>query len=71
VDVWPVTQAGRPEAVEVDFEAGYATVAAIPAEAIQAVLLIVADRYEHRGDEEGREIPPAAHRLLNLLRWGG
>jgi uncharacterized phiE125 gp8 family phage protein len=71
LDAWPETQPGRPEAVEIDFEAGYASVAAVPPEAVAAVLLIVADRYENRGDESGRAIPPAAHRLLNLVRWGG
>lgn len=67
---WPATQCGRPEAVEVQFSAGSAA-AAVPHQAWQAVLLILADRYEHRGDGEDRRlIPEAARRLLFQLHDG-
>jgi hypothetical protein len=73
---WPETECGRPEAVEVEFTAGDAA-GTLPPQARQAILLILASRYVHRGDEiaaadPGRaaEIPPAAKRLLWQL-WDG
>lgn len=68
---WPTTQAGRPEAVEVRFVAGYgAAGTACPKAALEAIKLIVADRYTHRGDDSQTAITPAARRLLDSLEFG-
>lgn len=68
---WPATQAGRPESVSVDFRAGE-PVLNIPHQAWQAILLILADRYEHRGDGDDRRrpVPESALRLLRQLHSG-
>lgn len=69
---WPTVYAGL-EAVRVTYRAGYGTTADVPAEATQAVLLILADRYTHRGDGVGaadRPIPAGALRLLRGLSDG-
>lgn len=61
---WPATQPGRPEAVHVLFRAGHAA-ETLPHQVREAVFMILADRYEHRGDgEERQSIPAAAVRLL-------
>jgi uncharacterized phiE125 gp8 family phage protein len=69
--VWPFTQYGRPEAVEIRFTAGYGSVAsAVPRAAVAAIKLLVADRYMHRGDDSQTPIPPAVRRLLDTLEYG-
>lgn len=73
VNCWPATDPEALENVTVTFLAGYAQSSLVPKDAIAAVLLILADRYENRGDEGGqadRPIPLAALRLLNNLRDG-
>lgn len=70
---WPSTRDGSPENVSITYVAGYGAASACPAEAVAAVLLILADRYEHRGDEGGeaeRPIPLAALRLLRGMHDG-
>jgi uncharacterized phiE125 gp8 family phage protein len=65
---WP-TDAREPGSVRVTFTAG-GTV--LPANARRAILLIVADWFENRGDEERKQpIPMAAKRLLFQLHSGG
>jgi hypothetical protein len=67
---WPATQVGRPGAVIVSFAAGLS--GSIPPQATDAILLIVGDRYAHRGDgPERKGIPEAARRLLWQLHPGG
>lgn len=74
---WPATQTGRPECVEVEFTAGHAP-ADLPPQAWAAIMLILADRYEHRGDEGDAtewpavkmDVPLAAKRLLWQLHLG-
>lgn len=67
---WPLTQARRPESLSVTFVAGEA-VATIPHQAWQAILLILADRYEHRGDgADRRPVPESAVRLLRQIHLG-
>lgn len=71
---WPCTQPGRPDAVEVEFFAGLDPVAnplSVPPQMADAILLIVGDRYAHRGDgDDRRAIPAAAGRLLTQLHTG-
>lgn len=65
---WPATQPGRPGAVSLTFTAGTTPAPQI----VDAVLLIVGDRYAHRGDGDGRKgIPEAARRLLWQVHAGG
>jgi hypothetical protein len=73
---WPETEAMRPEGIEVVFTAGDAA-GTLPPQAKSAILLILAARYTHRGDEVpsadptgSSEIPVAAKRLLRQL-WSG
>jgi uncharacterized phiE125 gp8 family phage protein len=66
---WPTLQDGRPEAVEIEFTAGWATPGDVPADLVGAVKLIMADRYFNRGDDakaasQARPIPAAASRIL-------
>lgn len=70
---WPDTMPGRPGAVTVLFTAGY-TAANVPKKFVQAVLLIAANHYRHRGDDDkgiAESIPLAASRLLWQLWEGG
>jgi uncharacterized phiE125 gp8 family phage protein len=76
VSFWPSTYPYGLENVTVTYTAGFgAAAASVPADAVQAVLLILADRYENRGDEVSsfhaeRPIPAGALRLLTNLRDG-
>ncbi len=66
---WPVTEAGRPEAVEVRFVCGYGGAAAdVPAKVRAAVLLTLAARFDDPTGEV--DIPPAARRVLHSLETG-
>jgi uncharacterized phiE125 gp8 family phage protein len=68
---WPATNRA-PENVSITFTAGWATAGEVPADAVSAVLLILGDRWENRGDGldgADRDIPPAAKRLLRNLAW--
>lgn len=62
---WPETR-DEIGAVTVRFTAGYGAPAAVPAEIKQAILLKVADLYEHRGGDEGvdEKIQSAVEALL-------
>lgn len=71
---WPETEEHHPESVTVAFTAGHDVDSnAIPPQAVEAILMIVADRYEHRGDGDSkrRAIPEAASRLLRQLHPTG
>jgi uncharacterized phiE125 gp8 family phage protein len=75
VTYWPATDADQLENVTVTFRAGYGGAAQVPPAARAAVLLILADRYENRGDNVAnfladRPIPAAALRLLRSLGDG-
>lgn len=63
---WPVTQAGRPECVEVRYVAGYGNAAAVPRAAKAAIGALLADRHVNP-DGGDRGIPPAARRALDTL----
>jgi uncharacterized phiE125 gp8 family phage protein len=65
INFWPITYPYGLENVSVTYVAGYGNAAAVPADAVSAILLIVADRYQHRGDDtalvhDDRPIPAAA-----------
>lgn len=66
--VWPITQWGRPEAIEVQFVAGD-PLTAIPPQALRAILLTAGSWWGNRADE-GAGIPPAAKLLLAQLDRG-
>jgi uncharacterized phiE125 gp8 family phage protein len=73
VTFWPITNPRGLENVSITFRAGYGAASDVPKDAFAAVLLILADRYENRGDAGGKDeraIPAAALRLLNNLRGG-
>lgn len=67
---WPGTYA-RPDAVEVQFVAGYGAAVDVPAPIKQAALITLAALYAGRGDMGVADIPPAVRRLLASYRtWG-
>ena len=67
---WPTTQTGRPNAVMVDFDAGYTTV---PDAAKHAIKLLVAHWYNNREavGQVGREVALAFGALIQQLQWTG
>jgi uncharacterized phiE125 gp8 family phage protein len=58
----------RAKGIEVRLTAGFGLAAAVPSDLKQAVLLLVADAYAHRGDDALRLMPPAVLELLNAYR---
>lgn len=64
---WPAVQAGRPEAVEVVYVAGYGDAAAVPPPAKAAILLTCAALRE---DPAGAALPEAARKFLDALETG-
>lgn len=71
-DCWPMTQATRAEPVVVRYTAGYGEraddvdVADVPKDIIGAIKLLVADRYENKGDDirVKNGLPPTVMRVL-------
>lgn len=70
--VWPLTQIDM-NAVAVEFTAGYADAAAVPAIAKHAIKLLVGHWHENREavGKVGDEIKLAYDSLIQRLRWGG
>lgn len=67
--LWPGT-ANRPDALQIEFTAGYGDADAVPGAIKQALLLIVGSLYARRGDDDGADpIGPGAQRLLAPYRW--
>lgn len=64
---WPATRS-QPNAVLVQYSAGYGAASAVPAKIKQAILLMTADLFWNRGDEQTRPIPAAAENLLRSNR---
>jgi len=67
--VWPVTRL-RPEAVQVQFVAGYGDAGDVPEEVKIAIKMTVAHWYENRGEADMTDLPMGAKSLLNLI-WNG
>lgn len=71
-EAWPATDSNSSQAVEVTFKQG-ASEPQYQHMVGAAILLMVGDLYEHRGDDMGKDaayIPPAAKRLLDLAHTG-
>lgn len=47
--IWPITQYGRPEAVQVQYVVGYASAAAVPSGLLVAIKALVKHWYDQRG----------------------
>jgi uncharacterized phiE125 gp8 family phage protein len=61
---WPTTS-GRPGNVRVTFTCGYGAAASnVPEPIRHAILLCVTHWYDHRGDDDPPDLPPAVGRLL-------
>lgn len=56
---------GRPDAVEIIFDAGWSTASDVPVALKQAMLLLVGDMYERREDYVKR-FPTAAENMMNF-----
>jgi uncharacterized phiE125 gp8 family phage protein len=72
---WPIVRYFTIENVAITYTAGFGGAAQVPGDAVGAILLILADRYQNRGDNVSnfladRPAPAAAVRLLNNLRDG-
>jgi len=70
-EVWPTTN-DRPDAVSVEFDAGYGDAAAVPAPIKAAILLKLGHLYEHREDvttgSRGASLPKGAESLVMPYR---
>jgi uncharacterized phiE125 gp8 family phage protein len=58
----------RAKGIEIRVTAGFGNAGAVPQELKQAILLLVADAFAHRGDEALRPLLPAVLELLNAYR---
>jgi uncharacterized phiE125 gp8 family phage protein len=58
----------RAKGIELRLTAGFGLAAAVPQELKQAILLLVADAFAHRGDDGVRPMPPAVLELINAYR---
>lgn len=60
---WPVTQLGKAESVAVRYVVG----GSVPDDVVGALKIMVADRYENRGDNaKAKDVPAAARRVMEL-----
>jgi uncharacterized phiE125 gp8 family phage protein len=58
----------RAQGIEIRVTAGFGSAAAVPQELKQAMLLLVADAFTHRGDDGLRSLTPAVLDLINPYR---
>jgi uncharacterized phiE125 gp8 family phage protein len=58
----------RAKGIELRLQAGFGPPTAVPQELKQAVLLLVADAFAHRGDDGARSLPPDVLDLINPYR---
>jgi uncharacterized phiE125 gp8 family phage protein len=63
---WPAVQLHRPDAIEIQFTAGYGPASAVPPAAKAAILVTV----RALRDDPGAALPPAARTFLNTLEYG-
>lgn len=72
--IWPLTELGRTNAVEIDFVAGYSSTAAgVPALLVTCVKLLVGHWYENRAAVQpgfGGEVPLAVDSILKIYSSG-
>lgn len=61
---WPAAVADRPDAVRVDFVAGYGAASAVPVPIKQAALLMVGELYANRGDVDAAPMPAGGQYLV-------
>ncbi len=64
---WPDTQEGNPEAVTVTCEVGYADAAEVPADIKGAVLMMVSEMFDHRGESTTGQTLAANIRTVESL----
>ena len=71
-ETWPADQASRSEPVIVRYVCGFTSATTVPKDILGALRLMVADRYENRGDEFKRTEahPVAAARIMGLHGFG-
>lgn len=55
------------EGIAIDVVAGYGAAGDVPAPLRQAILMLVADWFEHRGDDDGANAAPMPRRVAALL----
>jgi uncharacterized phiE125 gp8 family phage protein len=70
--IWPVTRS-QPDAVQVEFTAGYEDEHAVPELAKCGILLIIGSLYEHReeqGDRQAHKLPVGVERIIQLYDIG-
>lgn len=67
--IWPATRSGRPNAVQVQFVAGYADAAAIPAAIVHWIKLAITEMYEMRNRSSDR--PAVPHDFADALLGNG
>ncbi len=74
LSIWPLTEIGRTNAVEVDFVAGFSSSAAgVPQMLVQCVKLLVGHWYENRSAVQpgfGGEVPLAVDSILKIYSAG-
>jgi uncharacterized phiE125 gp8 family phage protein len=58
----------RAKGIEIRLTAGFGLAAAVPQDLKQAILLLVADAFTHRGDDGQRPLTPAVLELINAYR---
>ncbi len=58
----------RANGIELRMNAGFGLATQVPQELKQAIMLLVADAFAHRGDDGVRAMPPAVLELLNAYR---
>ena len=73
-EAWPTAEAGRAAAVTVNYTCGYAGAAAVPDAIKAAMLVLIGQRYEQRGDDQvltpaaAAAVHPAVRALLDPYR---
>jgi uncharacterized phiE125 gp8 family phage protein len=64
----PAAPGRRAKGIEIRLTAGFGLAAAVPQELKQAILLLVADAFAHRGDDGARAMPGAVLELIHAYR---
>jgi uncharacterized phiE125 gp8 family phage protein len=64
----PAPPGRRAKGIEIRVIAGFGVAVSVPQELKQAILVLVADQFAHRGDDAARVMPPDVLDLLNPYR---